>query len=744
MRLVAARDASEAEADKTSWLLSAAGTASLAAPPRTQPTRFVSGLDTTAESAHIRSQAATGRPLSLGQRQQLGDHVAFDFSQIRIHDDASAAAVTAPLQARAVTAGSHIFFAPGAYKPGTPAGQRLLGHELAHAMQQQSSEAVLQCERQEDASPTASARPTTSALASDNELLAMMGQNEQALLMYLWRRSIDKAVIEATLSSAPQRNELPAAEVDQLLVQLVRLRALDLEAQHRASLRASFAPLLAGSQAAAAGRAGDPQLAQLREAARTLTELWQLHREVVASQRQLQHASVSARRRSGAVAEVLAEISQSADHHVPARQLELLRTAFQSAQGGSSGWLFAVGAAEHLLGLRQLQIQELERGLSALYQAFPLFANLQPQEVSAGQYPSDSGLSQAALAALHKTLGHVDKVILSIASEQVDPLGLPRAVALTRERLPPPLQKRLEQLADKHRVMNFATMLGLTLAEAAVALIPVFGPILAGGVFSLQTALQLDELHQAYQQSQADTDPFTGVLGPRRDLKKEALLLAGGVLLRFGLGPLVGRIGAKSDPKLPGEPPGRAITPPGSSDPVTSREPTQRMLDDVGRPSQVLNARSPRGARFQHPPDMVTLRGRPLDLSTLDPSYKYIWVVDEKGNFIYAPQNIYNFDVHPRFFPRGREVKHGDLVPGPGGFSRGEAIIGGELIALENDGVLTGQWELNNNSSYAFNRVEAPQYVGTLGKKRLKAVRALLEHYGTDVSKLVLKSIQDY
>ena len=56
-----------------------------------------------------------------------------DFSEVRVHPDA--AKVTAPLHARAATIGQDIYFHPGQYRPGTPEGDTLLAHELAHTLQ---------------------------------------------------------------------------------------------------------------------------------------------------------------------------------------------------------------------------------------------------------------------------------------------------------------------------------------------------------------------------------------------------------------------------------------------------------------------------------------------------------------------------------------------------------------------------------------------------------------------------------
>jgi len=57
-----------------------------------------------------------------------------DFSEVRIHQGDEAAA----LGARAFARGNDLHFAPGAYDPHSATGQQLLGHELAHVVQQRA------------------------------------------------------------------------------------------------------------------------------------------------------------------------------------------------------------------------------------------------------------------------------------------------------------------------------------------------------------------------------------------------------------------------------------------------------------------------------------------------------------------------------------------------------------------------------------------------------------------------------
>jgi hypothetical protein len=56
------------------------------------------------------------------------------FADVRVHVGGEAPAIGA----QAFTCGNHLYFAPGQYDPKTPHGQRLLGHELTHVVQQRA------------------------------------------------------------------------------------------------------------------------------------------------------------------------------------------------------------------------------------------------------------------------------------------------------------------------------------------------------------------------------------------------------------------------------------------------------------------------------------------------------------------------------------------------------------------------------------------------------------------------------
>jgi hypothetical protein len=73
-----------------------------------------------------------GRTLPDAVRGKMEAALGADFSGVRVHVGPQAERIGAI----AFTLGSDIYFAPGRFQPETPHGQQLLGHELAHVVQQ--------------------------------------------------------------------------------------------------------------------------------------------------------------------------------------------------------------------------------------------------------------------------------------------------------------------------------------------------------------------------------------------------------------------------------------------------------------------------------------------------------------------------------------------------------------------------------------------------------------------------------
>lgn len=79
-----------------------------------------------------------GRPLDSGMRAFMEPRFGYDFSGVRIHNDARAAESARSVNALAYTVGNHVVMGAGQYSPAANSSRRLLAHELAHVIQQDS------------------------------------------------------------------------------------------------------------------------------------------------------------------------------------------------------------------------------------------------------------------------------------------------------------------------------------------------------------------------------------------------------------------------------------------------------------------------------------------------------------------------------------------------------------------------------------------------------------------------------
>jgi hypothetical protein len=105
-------------------------------------------------------------------QRRAEDSLGLDLSGVRLHRDAEGARVSAAEEALAVTRGQQLYFAPQAQPPGTPEGERLLAHELAHVAQSVSSGAAasrseLEAEADQTAEAIASGRRAPVQLRAD-------------------------------------------------------------------------------------------------------------------------------------------------------------------------------------------------------------------------------------------------------------------------------------------------------------------------------------------------------------------------------------------------------------------------------------------------------------------------------------------------------------------------------------------------------------------------------------------------
>jgi hypothetical protein len=79
-----------------------------------------------------------GTPLDNDTRGFMESRLGADFSDVRVHTDATASESARSVQAHAYTVGNDVVFQSGKYAPENDSGKRMLAHELTHVVQQRS------------------------------------------------------------------------------------------------------------------------------------------------------------------------------------------------------------------------------------------------------------------------------------------------------------------------------------------------------------------------------------------------------------------------------------------------------------------------------------------------------------------------------------------------------------------------------------------------------------------------------
>ncbi|MEZ4875162.1 MAG: DUF4157 domain-containing protein [Flavobacteriaceae bacterium] len=84
----------------------------------------------------IKSTKGQGSKMDTKTRIEMEKGFGADFSQVKIHTDATSEKISEELGAQAFTTGNDIYFNEGKYNPTTKEGKHLLAHELTHTIQQ--------------------------------------------------------------------------------------------------------------------------------------------------------------------------------------------------------------------------------------------------------------------------------------------------------------------------------------------------------------------------------------------------------------------------------------------------------------------------------------------------------------------------------------------------------------------------------------------------------------------------------
>jgi hypothetical protein len=175
----------------------------VAAPIQRQPEPAAAA---TSAAANIQTSMTGGEPLSANARRFMEPRFGADFSDVRIHTDARAAALSRQLNARAFTVRNHVFFSQGSFQPESDEGRELLAHELTHTIQQGAAVQIPAVQRSEDVSVSERSQPTVQRLGLSDILdgLASLAANVPGftlLTVIIGRNPINLRTVERNFTN---------------------------------------------------------------------------------------------------------------------------------------------------------------------------------------------------------------------------------------------------------------------------------------------------------------------------------------------------------------------------------------------------------------------------------------------------------------------------------------------------------------------------------------------------------------
>jgi hypothetical protein len=143
----------------------------------------------TGDPQAIRAQLGTGHPLDSGVRSRMESVFGAGFGHVRVYTDDTAGRLSSDLDARAFTVGHDVAFGRGEYQPGTPVGDALIAHELAHTVQQRGANAAYLSTSQDKAVSTTLERDADFSAVS---AVASLWAGCKAGALHLGRRALPR------------------------------------------------------------------------------------------------------------------------------------------------------------------------------------------------------------------------------------------------------------------------------------------------------------------------------------------------------------------------------------------------------------------------------------------------------------------------------------------------------------------------------------------------------------------------
>lgn len=533
-----------------------------------------------------------GQPLDIDTRKFFEPRFGYDFSAVRVHNDAKADESARNVNALAYTVGQDVVFGAGSVTD-----RKLLAHELAHTIQQNTNvtknknSIELKSHFGKIISQTISGLHDVDKTYEQEEIYLKYSsdsiQRQQSINQivkvpldpkntaawtFLEGGNIKKSFpeeFEAILSAATgeslkiqqqmEQSGTPTTDEEYEIFKhrlriLIRLNALGLMASHRATIEGkrdkillsfkSTSPVIKSSQK------GDDEnepiqsrqeiINDIREAAKQVSFLSNLKDELESYRTtfDILEGGVLIQARTPDRLESWFEHMHNAT--IPYCSQEIVDYFNERVTTlGNQKDMDLVAAALSIMAMklknwRQQQIDGVNVALYLLHEKFPFFATLSVDDVVKSQdYFTDQSLSRGIQDAFNKLIENIDKAILKIGSESIDPFDLPEAVRFTKQSLPQNLGKPVDKLVSKHEIHKFWTSMGFTLLQTILAFIPVIGPFLAAGAGAISIGRDVDDALDRYTLAEASNQQEKSMLGVVKPGTFEWTMLAVQVAMTF-------------------------------------------------------------------------------------------------------------------------------------------------------------------------------------------------------------------
>ncbi len=482
--------------------------------------------------------SSPGQPLDAATRGFFDPRFGHDFRNVRIHSDTKASASARRMRALAYTIGQDIVFGAGQFASGTVRMNNLLAHELAH-VDQQTQSGMLALQRKGDPRSTtawefaanyreyepetyenllAEVAPARESLESD-ALQGFLSESDLQVLVRLTALDLMNQYRLRIMSArdAVKVTQQPSEVVAGVSAASRKILTLDAERRILERSRSNIGSLAAQTNIGGTSPFTEEWAMQvaaytkeyrneditvaLQEFAAWVTEhqtvtegdrsqgVMLLHKLEAARTKQIQDVSRRAnklytqfpflaqlwlRNPRTELAEAL--IGDSTGDIVSGAQAVSDAASSLIERFDPTGW-FAEGRA-----YAEAQVTTAVRTLTG-----PSLSDF-----AENTFDTTSSYINAVRDGYDRLIENIDRAIGVIGSEDISSFELPEAVAAAAERLPANLKKELQQLRQRKELIALAETIGLSAAEAGLALLPVIGPALAfgAGMYSSVSGLE--------------------------------------------------------------------------------------------------------------------------------------------------------------------------------------------------------------------------------------------------------------